>query len=49
MGIIYTTVSHLNTVEKYYVYGETLNKNRLNDQNTTEQNDIFYNLFHVDH
>jgi hypothetical protein len=41
-GIICTIgkCSYINTVEKYYIYGERL-KNQINDQNTMAQNDIF--------
>jgi len=43
MEILYTTGkgSHLNTIQKYYIYEETKKNNQHNDQNTLVRNAIF--------
>lgn len=50
MEIFYTRRQglRLSTVEKYYIYGGTVNGNELSDQDTMEQNAVFNTLFHLD-
>jgi hypothetical protein len=38
----------LNTVEKFHIYKETVNRNKLNDMDTDAHNAMFYDLlFHL--
>jgi hypothetical protein len=46
--ILHTTVKGpmLNTLEKFYIYNETIIDNQLNDKNTVAPNAIFDDILH---
>jgi hypothetical protein len=48
MEVLYTSKKGrmLNTMERFYIYAETLKKNQINDRHTVRQNAIFDAILH---